>query len=74
MARGSVSNGKSRAILLDSGSSQHCIRIRVQGNIFVQHALRANVGDVWVVCWIDCDGHFPGSVSGHGTALEFMYS
>ena len=40
MARGSVSNDKSRAILLDSGSSQRCIRIRVQGNIFVQHGVR----------------------------------
>ena len=74
MAGGSTSNDSSRTILLDSGSSQHCIRIRVQGNIFVQHGLRANVGDVLVVCWIDCDGHFPGSVSGHGTALAFMYS
>ena len=34
----------------------------------------ANVWDVWVVSGIDCDGQFSDSVSGHGTAFEFIYS
>ena len=64
-------------------SGQFCL-ILVRRSIAFEFAYRgiflcsmvcgANVGDVWVVSWIDCDGHFPDSVSGHGTALEFVYS
>ena len=45
-----------------------------RGIFFCSMVCGANVGDVWVVSGIDCDGQFPDSVSGHGTALEFIYS
>ena len=74
MVRGSISNDNYRAILLDSGSSRHCIGIRVQARLFVQHDVWGERRGCWAVSGIDCDGQFPDSVSGHGTALECIYN